>query len=89
MALKSSKKRIRQNEKRRVRNRYYLSRSRTFVKKAKEAIASGDLEQAKTATRIATQALDKAAAKGVIHKNNASRRKGRIMKQVAALEKEA
>ncbi len=89
MALKSSKKRIRQNEKRRVRNRYYLSRSRTFVKKAKEAIASGDLEQAKTAARIATQSLDKAAAKGVIHKNNASRRKGRIMKQVAALEKEA
>lgn len=89
MALKSSKKRIRQNEKRRVRNRRYLSSSRTLVKKAKEAIAAGNLEEATKATRLATQSLDKAASKGVIHKNNASRRKSRLMKSLASLEKEA
>ncbi|OQY29627.1 MAG: 30S ribosomal protein S20 [Chloroflexota bacterium] len=89
MALKSSKKRIRQNEKRRERNRRYLSSSRTLVKKAKIAIADGNLEQAKEATILATQSLDKAAAKGVIHKNNASRRKSRLMKSLVALEKAA
>ena len=89
MGLKSSQKRERQNAKRRTRNRAYKSTSRTLIRKALLAIETGNLEEAKTATNEATKALDKAAAKGAIHKNNASRRKGRLMTRLAALEKAA
>ncbi len=87
MGLKSSQKRERQNEKRRMRNRSYKSRSRTLIKKAFIAIEAGNLDNAKVATNEAVKALDKAAAKGAIHKNNASRRKSRLMTRLAALEK--
>lgn len=83
---KSALKRIRQNEKRRLYNRTYRSRARTFVKKARVSLADGDLEAAREDTRLAVQDLDKAASRGVIHRNNASRRKSRLMKQLAALE---
>jgi small subunit ribosomal protein S20 len=83
---KSALKRIRQNEKRRIHNRIFRSRARTFVKKARLTIASGDLEAAKEATRLAVQDLDKTASRGVIHPKNAARRKSRLMKQLAALE---
>lgn len=86
---KSAMKRIRQNEKRRLRNRHFRGRANTFVRNARTAIDSGNLEDARTATMEAVSALDKAAEKGVLHKNNASRRKGRLMKQLAALEKGA
>ena len=89
MGLKSSQKRERQNEKRNMRNRTYKSRSRTLIKKAFLAIEEGNLEAAKEATAEAVQSLDKAAAKGVLHKNNASRRKGRLMTRLAAMEKSA
>ena len=56
------------------------------MRKARLAIESGDVEEARAATLQAASALDKAAEKGVLHKNNASRRKGRLMKQLAALE---
>ena len=79
---------MRQNEKRRARNRVFRGRARTFVKKARVAIDSGDLEAARDATILAVSALDKAAEKGVLHRNNASRRKGRLMKQLAVLEKQ-
>ena len=85
---KSAIKRIKQNEKQRTRNRVYRGRARTFVKKARSAIESGDVEVARAATRDAISALDKAAQKGVLHDNNASRRKGRLMKQLAALEQQ-
>ena len=85
---RSAIKRIRQNEKRRVRNRVYRGRARTFVKRARLALESGDVEVARTATMQAVSELDKAAQKGVLHDNNASRRKGRLMKQLAALEKQ-
>ena len=84
--LKSQIKRNRQNQKRRVRNRVYRGSARTYVKKAHLAIESGDVDAARAATLQAVSALDKAAEKGVLHKNNASRRKGRLMKQLAALE---
>jgi len=87
--IKSAIKRNRQNEKRRVRNRVYRGRARTFVKNARLAIESGDVEAARAATLEAVSALDKAAQKGVLHDNNASRRKGRLMKQLAALEQQA
>ncbi|MCX8062217.1 MAG: 30S ribosomal protein S20 [Anaerolineales bacterium] len=87
--IKSQIKRIRQNEKRRLRNRYFKGRARTFIKKARLNIQRGSLEQAIEATRLAVSALDKAAEKGVIHKNNAARRKSRLMKRLAALQKQA
>jgi small subunit ribosomal protein S20 len=85
---KSALKRIRQNEKRRVHNRVYRNRARTFVKKARASIADGELAEAKEATRLAVQDLDKAASRGIIHPRNAARRKSRLMKQLAALEKQ-
>ena len=84
---KSAIKRIRQTEKRRNRNRIFRGRARTYVKKARLAIDTGSIDEARKATLSAVSALDKAAEKGVIHKNNASRRKGRLMKKLAALEK--
>jgi len=89
LGLKSSQKRERQNEKLRSRNRVYKSTARTSIKKAFAAIESGNLEDAKAATQEAVKALDKAAAKGAIHQNNASRRKSRLMTRLAALEKGA
>lgn len=85
----SAIKRIRQNEKRRIHNRHYRTRARNFVKKARTAIESGDLEEAKEATRAAVRDLDKAASRGVIHKRNAARRKSRLMKKLAQLEAES
>lgn len=85
---KSAIKRIRQNAKRRDRNRVYRGSARTFIKKARLAIEAGNVDDAREATLIAVKALDKAAEKSVLHRNNASRRKGRLMKQFAALEKE-
>lgn len=81
---KSAMKRIRQNEKRRLRNRSRRNRARTLVRQAREQIESGDLAGAEDATRIALRDLDKAAGKGVIHKRNAARRKSRLMKRLNA-----
>lgn len=85
--IKSAIKRNKQNEKRRLHNRHYRGGARRFVRKARLAIEAGDVDVAREATMKAVSALDKAAEKGIIHKNNASRRKGRLMKQLAALEK--
>lgn len=80
---KSAIKRITQNAKRRAYNRTWRSRARTFVKKARVAIAGTTTETASSAveaTRLAIQDLDRAASRGVIHKRNAARRKSRLMK---------
>ncbi|MGQ9668389.1 MAG: 30S ribosomal protein S20, partial [Anaerolineae bacterium] len=86
---KSAMKRMRQAEKRRLRNRFYRSTARTYVKRARAAIAAGDLEAAQEAIKQAVSALDRAAEKGVIHKNNASRRKSRLMKALQAAQQSA
>ncbi len=86
--IKSQIKRNRQNEKRRLRNRVFVGSARTYVRKAHEAIDDGNLENARQATLEAISALDKAAEKGTIHKNNAARRKSRLMKYLAAIEKQ-
>jgi small subunit ribosomal protein S20 len=78
--IKSSAKRARQNDKRRARNRYYQTTARTFVKKARAQVETGDLETAEASIQQAIKALDKAAQKGAIHKNNAARRKSRLVK---------
>lgn len=82
--IKSAEKRIRQNEKRRLRNRVYIGSSRTAVKRARELIESGD-PNAEAAVQKALQTLDKAASKGVIHPNNAARRKSRLMKALHSM----
>ncbi len=84
---KSAIKRIKQNHKRRLRNRLFSGRARTFVKTAHSKIEAGTPEDARTATMEAIRALDKAAEKGIIHKNNAARRKGRLMRRLAQMEK--
>lgn len=84
--IKSAIKRNKQNEKKRVRNRIYRGTARTFVAKARTAIIEKDAETAKAATLVAISALDKAAQKGVIHRNNAARRKSRLMKKLATLK---
>jgi small subunit ribosomal protein S20 len=78
--IKSAIKRARQNEKRREFNRYYSVTARTFIKRAKKQIESNELETAQETIRLAAKALDKAAQKGIINRNNAARRKSRLMK---------
>ncbi len=76
---KSAEKRIRVAERRRLRNRPYRTAARTFVKKAEVAIRAGDATVAATAVGDAISMLDRVAGKGIIHKNNAARRKSRLM----------
>lgn len=76
---KSALKRVRQNKRRWLRNRIVRSRARTAVKNARELIHQGQVEEARAAVQEAYSALDKAAEKGIIHKNNAARRKARLM----------
>ena len=87
--LKSQIKRNRQNEKRRLRNRVTNGSTNVAIKKARAALESGNLEEARTATMVAVSRLDRAAQKNVLHRKNASRRKGRLMKRLAVLEKAA
>jgi small subunit ribosomal protein S20 len=84
---KSAIKRIKQNHKRRLRNRLFAGRARTYIKNARATIEEGTQEDARTTTLAAISALDKAAEKGIIHKNNAARRKGRLMRRLAQMEK--
>jgi small subunit ribosomal protein S20 len=83
--IKSAIKRNKQNEKKRLRNRVYRGRARTFIAKAQGEIAGGEKAAAASAVLVAISALDKAAQKGVLHKNNAARRKSRLVKRLAAL----
>jgi small subunit ribosomal protein S20 len=76
---KSARKRIRVSEQRRLRNRPYRTAARTFVKKAEAAIRAGDPTAAAPAVGDAISMLDRVAGKGIIHKNNAARRKSRLM----------
>jgi small subunit ribosomal protein S20 len=85
--IKSQIKRNRQNEKKRVRNRVFRGRARTFVQKARLALEGEEKDASIEAVRQAVSVLDKAAEKGVIHKNNAARRKSRLMKRLAATVK--
>ncbi len=77
---KSAIKNIRKNQRRRLHNQMFRSRARTAVKKARLLIKEGREEEALAAVRAAHKALDKAAQKGILHKNNASRRKARLMR---------
>lgn len=83
--IQSQIKRNKQNEKRRLRNRMARGTARGAVSKARAALAANTPET-KEAVLKAISALDKAAEKGVIHKNNAARRKSRLMKKLASLK---
>jgi small subunit ribosomal protein S20 len=78
-------KRILTNKKAQDRNKAVKSEVKTAVRQARAAIAAGDKQAASEALVLASKKLDKAAAKGVIHKNQAANRKSAIAKQVAAL----
>ena len=84
--IKSQIKRNKQNEKRRLRNRGYRGSARVAVRDARSAMETGNAEETREAVLNAISALDKAAEKGVIHKNNAARRKSRLMKRLASLD---
>lgn len=76
---KSAEKRIRVAEQKRQRNRPFRSAARTYVKKAELAVRAGDQTVAAAAVGDAISMLDRVASKGIIHKNNAARRKSRLM----------
>ncbi len=81
---KSALKRIRQNEKRRARNRTERSRVRTAVKLARAAVVEGGADARATAL-AAIRALDKAVSKGIVHRNTAARKKSALARRLARL----
>ncbi len=80
----SAEKRMRQEQKRRLHNRSIKSLVKTRITKARQAINDADAN-AEAAVRAAVSELDRAAKKGVIHRNNAARRKSRLMKQLNSI----
>ena len=83
--IKSQMKRIKTNENSRQRNKAVKSGLRTAVRRFNEAVAAGDNDKATTLAQAANRALDKAASKGVIHKNQAANRKSAISLKAKSL----
>jgi small subunit ribosomal protein S20 len=83
--IKSQIKRNKQNEKARLRNKAVRSSLKTSVRKFREACAAGDTAEATALFTAASRELDVAVSKGVIHKNQAAQRKGKMAKRLAAL----
>jgi len=80
--IKSAQKQVRVAERRRLRNKPVRSLCKTNITKVEKLIFSGELESAQQAVIAAISSLDKAAEKGIIHSNNAARRKSRLMKKL-------
>lgn len=80
---KSAKKSIKVQERRRARNQMVKTKVRTFVKRANQAVTGDESEKAE-AVKAAISQLDKAVAKGIVHKNTAARKKSRLMKKLNA-----
>jgi small subunit ribosomal protein S20 len=78
---KSAAKQMRVQERRRLRNQSVRSATRTYVRKAEAAIVAGETDPTADVVREAIGAIDRAARKGVIHRNAAARRKSRLMKK--------
>jgi small subunit ribosomal protein S20 len=87
--IKSQIKRNKQNEAARIRNKSVKSSLRTAVRQFREAADAGDQEKVTQTMRSALTKLDKAASKGVIHKNQAANRKSAIAQRAAELQKQA
>ena len=83
--IKSQIKRNKQNEKAHERNKAVKTGLKSAVRKFREAADAGDKDAALDASRVASRKLDKAASKGVIHKNQAANRKSAMMKRAASL----
>ena len=81
----SARKRIRQTEKRTIRNRARRSRVRTFLRKVEQAIAGGDHGAAKAALQAAQPEMQRAATKGVFHPNTVARKLSRLSARVKSL----
>jgi small subunit ribosomal protein S20 len=79
---KSAQKQVRATESKRLKNKSITSLCKTNITKAEKLIFSGELKSAREAVAVAITSLDKAAEKGVIHPNNAARRKSRLMKKL-------
>ncbi|KOG89660.1 30S ribosomal protein S20 [Streptomyces varsoviensis] len=84
--IKSQMKRNKTNEKARLRNKAVKSSLKTAIRQTREAVAAGDLEKATAAAALAGKKLDKAASRGVIHKNAAANKKSALAKRVATLQ---
>ncbi|MBV9313406.1 MAG: 30S ribosomal protein S20 [Pseudonocardia sp.] len=82
--IKSQIKRVKTNEKRRQRNKSIKSAVRTAIRRFREALEAGDTEQIIQRQRSASRALDKAAGKGVIHRNQAANKKASMARRVNA-----
>ncbi len=79
---KSAEKRVRSSERRKLRGKSVRSQVKTNIIKAEKLIFSGELKPAQESVQTAVTSLDKAAEKGMIHQNNAARRKSRLMKKL-------
>jgi small subunit ribosomal protein S20 len=79
---KTAEKELRVANRRKARNKSVISETKTRVIKAENAIASGNLEVAQVEVKAAISALDKEAEKGKVHRNNAARRKSRLLKKL-------
>jgi small subunit ribosomal protein S20 len=84
--IKSQIKRNRQNEARHERNKAVRSRLKTFTKRFDKALEAGDRDLAEAEFASTSRALDKAASKGVIHRNNAANKKSRMAKRLKQLD---
>jgi small subunit ribosomal protein S20 len=80
--IKSAEKQVRVSERKKLRNKSITSLCKTNITKAEKLIFSGELKAAQEAVAVAITSLDKAAEKGIIHANNAARRKSRLMKKL-------
>ena len=83
--IKSAIKRIRSSERKRVRNQRIRSYTSTSVKKARQLLVEGNKEEAQAAVARAMSALDRAVGRGIIHRNNAARRKSRLVRHLKKL----
>ncbi len=83
--IKSQIKRIKTNEKARLRNKSVKSELKTYVRRVREAVEAGDKDAALEHLKAASRKLDKAVSTGVIHKNQAANRKSKLAKRVASI----
>lgn len=83
--IKSAKKRVKVTQTKALQNKMYRTALKTEMKKYDAALASGDMAAAQAAYKIAVKKVDQAAARGIIHKNAAARKKSQFTKKLAAL----
>lgn len=83
--LKSAIKRVRTNQKKRTQNQSFKSDMRTSIKNVETLIEANDVENAKTAYRLASKKIDQTVQRGIIHENNGNRQKSRLAKGIKGL----